>query len=52
MDYKIFFRILFILSLLVGIITGLATTHWVFTSSKEFFLHTIQNIDTMKIYSS
>ncbi len=42
---KIIFRILFVLSILVGIITGIATTHWVFTASKEFFLHTIKNID-------
>jgi ABC-type transporter Mla maintaining outer membrane lipid asymmetry permease subunit MlaE len=43
----IFIRLLFAMSIVVGIVTGVATTHWVFMASKEFFYHTIKNIDSL-----
>lgn len=42
----LFYLFLFIMSIICGLLTGIATTHWIFTASKEFFLHTINNIYT------
>ncbi len=36
--------VLFLMSVICGMLTGIATTHWIFTASKEFFLHTVNNI--------